>query len=183
MLKSIGLVELNSVARGIQAADEMVKEANVELVIARSVCPGRYLIMVSGDTGAVKRAVDKGCISADEFIVDHYVLPNIHPDVFPAFSSANIIPEIKALGIIETYSSSSAVVAADKAAKAANVSIIEVRLGTGLAGKALVVLTGKVGAVEAAIDAGCRGLIDSGLLVSKVIISSPNSEIKKHILM
>lgn len=183
MFKSMGLVELNSVARGILASDEMVKEANVELVMARSVCPGRYLVMVAGDAAAVKRSVEKGCISADEFIVDHFVIPNIHPDVFPAFSSSNIIPEIKALGIIETYSSSSAVVAADKACKAANISLIEVRLATGLAGKAVVIFTGKVGAVEAAVDAGSRALIDTGLLLSKVVISSPNSEIKKHILM
>lgn len=183
MFKSMGLVELNSVARGILAADEMVKEANVELVLARSVCPGRYLVMVSGDSGAVSRSVEKGCISADEFIVDHFVLPNIHPDVFPAISSANIIPEIKSIGVIETYSSSSAVVAADKAAKAAHVSIIEIRLATGLAGKAVVVLTGKVGAVEAAVEAGSRSLAESGLLLSKVVISSPDSEIKKHILM
>jgi bacterial microcompartment shell protein len=183
MFKSMGLVELNSVARGMLAADNMVKEAHVELVIARSVCPGRYLVMVSGDTGAVRRAVEKGCLSADEFIVDHFVISNIHPDVFPAISSSNIIPEIKALGIIETYSSASAVVAADKAAKAANISLIEVRLATGLAGKAVVVLTGRIGSVEAAVEAGARSLVESGLLLSKVVISSPNSEIKKHILM
>ncbi len=179
----MGLVELNSVARGILAADDMVKEASVELVMARSVCPGRYLVMIAGDTGAVKRAVEKGRLSAGEFIVDHFVLNNIHPDVFPAISASCIIPEVNALGIIETYSSASAVVAADKAVKSANVSLIEIRLATGLAGKAIVVLTGRIGSVEAAVESGSRSLVDSGLLLSKVVLSSPSKAIKKHILM
>lgn len=183
MFKSMGLVELNSVARGIQSADEMVKEANVDLVMARLVCPGRYLIMVAGETSAVKRSVEKGKRIADQFIADHFVLTHIHPSVFPAVSSATIVPEIRAIGVIETYSSSSAVVAADKAVKAGNVDLVSIRLATGLAGKGVVVLTGRIGSVQAAVEAGCQMLTESGLLLGSAVLSSPDAEMKKQILL
>lgn len=183
MFKSMGIVELNSVARGIMTADDMVKEANVELVLARPVCPGRYLIMVAGDTAAAKRSVEKGLRIADEFIADHFVLTHIHPDVFPAISSSVLVPEIRAIGVIETYSSASAVMAADKAVKAANVDLIDIRLATGLAGKAVVTLTGRIGSVQAAVEAGSQCLAESGLLLGNAVLSSPGEEIKKQILM
>ena len=56
-LRTIGCVELNSIGVGIQTADEMVKAANVELVISRPTCPGRYLVVITGDTGAVTSSV------------------------------------------------------------------------------------------------------------------------------
>ena len=183
MFKSMGLVELNSVARGILTADHMVKEANVELVMARPVCPGRYLIMVAGDAAAVTRAVDKGKLSADQYMADHFVLTHIHPDVFPAVSRSGIVPEIRALGVIETYSSSSAMAAADKAVKAGNVALIEIRLAAGLAGKAVVVLTGRIGSVQAAVKAGCHVLTHTGLLLGQEIIPSLSPEMKNRILM
>jgi microcompartment protein CcmL/EutN len=179
----MGLVELNSVARGMMTADDMVKEANVELVLARPVCPGRYLIMVAGETAAVQRSVDKGLLTAGQFIADHFVLTHIHADVFPAINSSTIVPEIRAIGVIETYSSSSAVVAADKAVKAAGVDLVEIRLATGLAGKAVVVLTGRIGSVQAAVDAGCQTVAQSGLLLGRAVLSSPSREMKKQILM
>ncbi len=183
MFKSMGLLELNSVARGILTADEMVKEATVDLVMARPVCPGRYLIMVSGETAAVKRSVDKGKIMAEQFIADYFVLTHIHEAVFPAISGATIIGEISAIGVIETYSSSSAVVAADKAVKAANVELVNIRLASGLAGKAVVTLTGKIAAVKAAVESGCKMLEETGLLVAQSVLSSPSEEMKKQILL
>lgn len=182
MFKSMGLVEVNSVGMGVQAADDMVKEANVQIVTARPVCPGRYLVMVTGDTGAVRRSVEKGCLTAGAFIVDHFVLNHIHEDVFPAMSGTTRISEIAALGIIETYSAASAVTAADTAVKAANVGLVEIRLSAGLAGKAVVVFTGRIGSVKAAVDAGCHALTASGLLLSRVVIPSPSQDLKQHIL-
>ena len=182
MIKSVGLVELNSVARGVLVADEMVKEANVELILARPVCPGRYLAMVAGDTGAVKRSVEKGILLGDGFLADHFTLANIHKDIIPAIHGASIIPEIRAIGIIETYSSSSAIVAADRAAKAADIGLVEVRLATGLAGKAVVTLTGKIGAVKAAVESAVHPLRESGLLLADVVISAPDAQTKQAIL-
>jgi len=175
--KAIGLVELNSVAKGVECADDMVKTADVELLMARSACPGRYLAMIAGDVGSVQNSIDVGRTTAGEFLVDTFVIPNVHPDIFAALSCATVVPEINALGIIETYSSASCITAADAAAKAADVALIEIRCATGLAGKSFVTLTGDVGSVNAAVDAGVAAVADEGMIQSHVVIPSPSKEL------
>ena len=49
MAKAIGMIEVNSIARGFCVADEMVKTSDVEIVTANSVCPGKYIAIVHGD--------------------------------------------------------------------------------------------------------------------------------------
>ena len=51
---AIGMVELNSIARGIETCDYMVKAAQVDLIRSSTVCPGKYMILIAGDTGDVK---------------------------------------------------------------------------------------------------------------------------------
>ena len=57
---AIGMVELNSIARGIETCDYMVKAATVELLRSSTVCPGKYLILISGETGDVKDSMTEG---------------------------------------------------------------------------------------------------------------------------
>lgn len=175
--KTIGLLELNSVAKGIESADEMIKAAEVELLMARSACPGRYLAMIAGDVGAVEDSIGVGRQTAGEFLVDNFVIPNVHPSVFPALSCTTGIPEMDALGVIETYSSASCIIAADAAAKAGDVALIEIRCATGLAGKSFVTMTGDVDSVNASVNAGIEALEDEGLIMSYVVIPSPSQEL------
>ena len=175
--KAIGLIELSSVAKGVECADNMIKAASVELLMARAACPGRYLAMVAGDTGSVQSAVESGREDAGEFLVDWFVIPNVHPAVFPALSCAVPAPLTGALGIIETYSTASCIMASDAAAKAADVALAEIRCATGLAGKSFVTMTGDVGSVRAAVDAGVASILDTGLIMSHVVIPSPSREV------
>ena len=62
MGKSIGLVELKSIPVGVQTADEMLKAANVDLLVATAICPGKYIIIISGQVGAVKSSMETGKI-------------------------------------------------------------------------------------------------------------------------
>ncbi|MBW2094765.1 MAG: BMC domain-containing protein [Deltaproteobacteria bacterium] len=180
--KAIGLIETNSVAKGIECADEMIKASDVEILLARPACPGRYLAMISGDVGSVQNSLDIGKEVAGEFLVDSFVIPNVHAAVFPALSCATPIAELKALGIIETYSSASCITAADAAVKAAEVELIEIRCATGLAGKSFVTLTGDVASVNAAVEAGIELLEDEGLIQSSVVIPSPSKELYKSLV-
>jgi microcompartment protein CcmL/EutN len=180
--KAIGLIETNSVAKGIECADEMLKASDVGILIARPACPGRYLAMISGDVGSVQNSLDVGKDVAGEFLVDFFVLPNVHPDVFPALSCATSLSELRALGIIETYSSASCITAADAAVKAADVDLIEIRCATGLAGKSFVTMSGDVAAVNAAVDAGVELLATEGFIQSYVVIPSPSKELYKSLL-
>ena len=58
MSKAIGMIEFKTVSSGIMAADAMVKTAQVEIVEAQTVCPGKYIAIVSGNLSSVKAAVD-----------------------------------------------------------------------------------------------------------------------------
>ncbi|WP_027182301.1 BMC domain-containing protein [Oleidesulfovibrio alaskensis] len=181
-LRTIGCVELNSVAMGMHTADEMVKAAEVELVVARPTCPGRYIAIVAGDTGAVKSSVETGCRIGGEMLVDSFVLASVHSDVIPALGGAPEDASINALGVIETCTSASCILAADAAAKAAQVHLLEIRFAAGLAGKAFVVMTGDVSSVQAAVEAGVAGVGESGPVLSHVVIPSPSEGLKARIL-
>lgn len=60
MANAIGMVELTSIARGIETSDFMVKAAQVELIRSSTVCPGKYIIIIAGDTGDVKASMAEG---------------------------------------------------------------------------------------------------------------------------
>lgn len=146
MRMAIGMVELTSIARGIETCDYMVKAAQVDLIRASTVCPGKYIILIAGDTGDVKASMAEGVRRGGECVVNTLLLPNVHPQLIPAISMTTQVPQDGALGILEFYSIASAITAADVAAKAANVTLIEVRIGYAIGGKGYVTLTGDVGA-------------------------------------
>jgi microcompartment protein CcmL/EutN len=72
-LKAIAMIELNSIAKGVAAGDEMLKAADVELVFAQPICAGKYMVMVSGDVDSIERANEVGKAVAGEFLVDDFV--------------------------------------------------------------------------------------------------------------
>jgi len=179
---AIGLLEFNSIAVGIEGADAMLKAADVEILMANPVCPGKYLALVGGDVSAVQSSVEAGRAGRERWIVDELILPNVHPSVFPAIAATSQVERIRSLGIIETFSASSGIVASDTAAKAAAVQLIEVRLSVGLGGKSFVTLTGDVSAVEAAVEAAAGGVAASGMLAAKVVIPAPRKELSERLL-
>ena len=118
---AIGLIEYSSIARGIGSADSMVKAAQVELVISRTICSGKYMNLVAGDVQAVKSSVAAGEEFAQEAVIDTFIIPNVHPDVFPAMSGSTGVEKLDARGIIESFAVASLIEGADAAAKAAEI--------------------------------------------------------------
>ena len=86
------------------------------------------------------------------------------------------------MGIIETFSISSLIVAADTAAKAGDVELIEIRPGMGIGGKSFVTLTGDVSSVKASVEAGVALASEKGMLVEQVVIPSPHHNLKQYLL-
>jgi microcompartment protein CcmL/EutN len=160
----------------------MLKASLVELLEAKPICPGKYIVLVSGDVSAVENAVKAGKNVGSTAVVDEFILPNIHPSVIKAISTTTSATEVTAIGIIETYSIASLIVAADIAVKAGEVELIEIRVAMGIGGKSFVTLTGDVGSVKAAIEAGSASVSEKGMLVEKVVIPSPHKSLKKTLL-
>lgn len=182
MSTALGMLEFRSVAKGIEAADAMLKAADSSLLIARTVCPGKYLVVVEGEVAAVKSSVVAGTAGRQEYLVDELLLANVHGSVLPAIAGANPVPALASLGIIETFSAAACLEAADIAAKAADVTLIEIRLPAGMGGKAYVTLTGTVSAVSAAVEAGAASAADKGLLLERVVIPAPAADLEGALL-
>ena len=159
------MVEFNSIAAGIDAADQMVKTAQVDPLFFKTICPGKFVAAVTGDVAAVSASVNAGR----------------ETHVIGALAGATGITERGALGIIETFSAASIVVASDAAVKAADVQLLDVRVALGLGGKGYALMTGDVAAVNAAVEAGSTAAAESGLLVSKVVIPSPAETVFEQI--
>jgi microcompartment protein CcmL/EutN len=174
---SIGLIELTSIAAGFQVCDVMLKTADVDLLLSRSICSGKYMVMVRGDVAAVEASVSAGISGGKFSVIDSFVIPNLHEAVFPAISGTSKIEALEALGILESFSVAALIEGADAAVKAANVQLLEIRLAMALGGKAFVTMTGNVAAVQSAIDAGAQIVGRKGMLVNKVVIPSPRPEL------
>ncbi|MBQ6361683.1 MAG: BMC domain-containing protein [Lachnospiraceae bacterium] len=80
---ALGMIETRGVVASIEAADAMVKAANVTLIGKVHVGGGLVSVMVRGDTGAVKAAVDAGAAAAGRIgeLVSVHVIPRPHPEV------------------------------------------------------------------------------------------------------
>lgn len=182
MIRTLGLIELNSIARGFEVADAMLKVADVSLLKAHSICPGKFIVMVHGDIAAVKASVEAGESIAETHLVDKLVLPSIHSGIIPAITGTSAVELNDALGTLEYFNIASAIIAADSAAKSAHISLIEIRLGYAVGGKAFVTLTGDVSAVESAISTGMEIGKTSGMLLGSSVIPRMHPELKVAIL-
>ena len=176
-MEAIGILESNSIAKGIEAADAVLKAADTALLYAKPVCPGKYTILFYGDVAAVSASLDAGAAVIDAHLVDSVVIPRIPPQVIQAISLSTAPDGVNAVGVMEFFSVTAAVYAADAAAKAADVTLLDVRLGVGIGGKSFAVLTGEVAAVEEAVRCGMAAGQEKGLAVTSTVIPSPRKEI------
>lgn len=180
--RSIGLIELTSIAAGFAVADTMLKAGNVRLLLSRTICSGKYMVLIGGETAAVQSAVAAGAEAANGCLIDEFVIPNVHPDVFTALGRSQPAPVDGALGVLESFNVATLIRAADAAAKAAAIQLIEVRLAMALGGKAFCTMTGDVGAVQSAMAAGRELIAESGMLVNAVILSRPHPDVYREVV-
>ena len=85
MSKAIGMIEFKTTATGVTAADAMVKTSDVEIVEAQTVCPGKYIAIITGDLSAVKAAVDTAVTTYEDKCIDSFVLGNPHESLSRLF--------------------------------------------------------------------------------------------------
>jgi microcompartment protein CcmL/EutN len=178
----IGFLEYISVGKGIEAADLISKNTDVDILLAAPNCPGRYQILFTGDVGAVNEAVELAKGSADFNFLDSLVLPRVDDRVISALYAPDTTEIGAAIGVFETMTMTAVIEGADTMVKASNVQIVELRLGKGLAGKSYVIVTGAVQDVQTAIDSATTGVEDRGVLISAVVIPAINPELVRHLI-
>lgn len=179
-LESIGMIELTSVGIGFLVQDAMLKAADVQVILGRTICSGKYLVVVGGKVASIKAAMEAGLGAAADGVIDEVSIANVHPDVFRALGQSvqlTASATVPSLGIVETFSAASALAAADVAAKAAAVTLFRIHLAMALGGKAFVMMAGSVADCRAGVEAGAALVREKGLLVSSVVIPRPSRQL------
>jgi len=185
---AIGIIELASVYKGYEVLDAVLKSANVEKMVARTICSGKYFIVLRGDVADVEAAIEIAREVGGFSVVNLAAIPNIDDQVFPALSGTCAIKQgnydgnIGAVLIIETFSVVSAIKAADHAAKTADIDILRVHVAMAIGGKGVAVITGDVASLEVAAEAAIENIKEDGMLAGYTIISNPHKEVLKDLI-
>ena len=180
MYKSIGVIELKSVPKGVEAADAALKSAGIDMVSAHPSCPGKYEIILTGSISNVTAAVNHVTTRFEGYVIDSSVMGRIDEQVISALFGTQTADREGSLGLIETFSAASAIKAADIAVKTARVSIYDLRVSRGMGGKGVVMLTGEVGDVTAAVEAGANYAKTVATLSSSAVIAAPHEDLWKQ---
>ena len=178
---ALALVEFSSIAAGIQSADAMVKRAPIEVLKTGTVQPGKYLVLIGGRVADVEESLAAGRDVGGAAVVDFVYLPQVHPEVVEAIGGGRVPETTDALGVVETTTVAAAIHAADAGIKGAEVRLVEVRLADGLGGKGIVLFSGLVADVEAAVEIGVGVLERPDLLVRQVVIPQLHPEMWENV--
>ncbi len=166
---ALALLEFDSVAAGIRAADIMVKRAPIALLKAGTVHPGRYLVLLGGTVASVEEAWRAGLEAERSYLLDHVLLPDVHEEVYDGALGQRRELEEEALGVLETRTVATLLRAADAGVKGADVHIAELRMADDLGGRAFVLLDGALDEVEAALEIGA-GSVEGETILHRSIL-------------
>ncbi|RJP69095.1 MAG: BMC domain-containing protein [Ignavibacteriales bacterium] len=185
---AIGIIELASIYKGFEVQDMVLKSANVEKIIARTICSGKYFMVFRGNYADVENAISVAKEVGGFSVVNATSIANLDPRIFPAIAGTTTIDinipgkKIGAMLIIETFSVVSAIKAADYAAKEANLNILRIHVAMAVGGKGFVVITGDIDALEAAVKPAVEYIKQEGMLAGYVIIKNPHEEVLKELI-
>jgi microcompartment protein CcmL/EutN len=178
---AIALLELESIAKGIVAADALVKRALVKIAFAAPTTPGKYLLLFSGGVAEVEESLAAGVEAAGATVLDTLFLTQAHGSLLAALEGRFTGALGESVGIVETHTVASALLTADAALKRAEVGLTAMQLARGIGGKGYFVLTGELHMVEAALE-GAAAAVDASLLVAVELIQKPHAELKGTVL-
>jgi PduT-like ethanolamine utilization protein len=176
MIKTLGMLEFRSIAKGIEIADVVLKSAEVELIICKTICPGKYMILMSGEVGAVEEALYKAKEKSIGFLIGSFLLPRVHKDIIQSLKNKIKAEPKGSIGIVETTDVVSGIFILDKALKAAEVKLFKLSLGMATGGKSYFVIFGDVSSVKEAVEEALRSS-DEKKIVYSIVIPSPSVEL------
>jgi microcompartment protein CcmL/EutN len=177
---AIGLLETSSIAKGVESLDSMCKAAGIKLETAHPISRGKYVIIISGHVGEVESSMNAGVLMAGETLISKFIIRNVHREVLKSLNTKVPAKDFEAVGIVETKEALAVVFAADTAAKAAKVHLVEINTGRGIGGKGYFTAVGEVGAVRSAINAAV-GSLEKEMIISKIVIPHAHRHLSEAI--
>lgn len=182
MNKSIGALEFRSISKGIEVSNEIVKKSSVEIIYFKTICPGKFLVIVTGDEGEVNEAIDYGVTLSVDTLVDHFKVHAVSTPIVEAFKNKYASKEITgALGVMETGKVCAGIKALDIALKSSDVKLIKMHLAFGIGGKLVYVVTGTLSSIEYGLSEGKR-ILNKNANVNVSIIPSPSEDMTRHLI-
>lgn len=181
MNKSIGALEFRSISKGIEVSNEIVKKADVEIIMLKTICPGKYFVVVTGDEGEVEEAITFGESMAGDTLVDSFKVHAVSLPIIEAFKNKYASKQVKgALGIMETNKVCAGIKALDKTLKSSDVTLLRVHLAFCIGGKLVFIITGTLSSIEYGLEQG-RAALNKNEHANISIIPSPNEDMIKHL--
>ena len=174
---AIALLELESIARGMLVADAVVKRAEVTIDLAEAVTPGKYLLLFHGPVAEVEESFQAGVEAARSTLLDRLLLPQAADGLLRALEGHVDSEWSESIGIVETHTVASTLLAADTALKRADVRLMKLQLARGIGGKGVFTLTGELSMLQAALE-GAAAAIDPSLLQTTELIERPHPELR-----
>lgn len=181
---AIGVIELASLHKGFEVQNEVLENTHVEKMLARTICSGKYLILVRGEIADVEACIETAKETGAYSVINALIISNIDDKVFPAIAGSTLLdsPRVGALLIIETFSVAAAIKAADIAAKEADVNLLRIHVAMAIGGKGLVVMTGSVEALQASQQAAMSFLKEEGTLCGSSLITDPHEDVLRDLI-
>ena len=178
---NIAIIEFKSISRGLLVTDEILKASKVRLLLATTLCPGKYLTIVGGDVAAVEKTIDIANLIGGRHVFSSTVVSGIGPEVINAISGKSVELLNDAISIIESLNMANIINAADISIDSAKVEIVELRLGRGCGVNCFYIITGTLTAVEEATDNAVLFLKDTGSLIAYRVIPNPDKDLLKWV--
>ncbi len=167
---AIAVIEISNIAAGLKTADAMVKKSPIALLKWGTVSKGKFIILVGGSVASVDEAYQEGLRISGTDCLDSLYLPDVHPRVYAALLGERVSAAEAAVGVLETPTLATNILAADAAIKGAEVEILEIRMGENYHGKGYTIFNGKVEDVEAAVHLACQKIeLRQGVAVTCII--------------
>lgn len=174
---ALAALEFRDIADGVWVTDAVLKRSPIAMLKCGTLSHGRYLTLLGGTTAAVEESLKEGVERAGASLLDHVLIPDIHPVLRDAIFGCRRSSGHGSLAIVETDTVSWTIRAAESAMKGTPIDLIEVRLAdSGLAGKGVSVYHGALSDLEAAVDMMARVARGPGDMRTR-IISAPHDAI------
>jgi len=181
---AIGVIELSSLFKGFEVQDTVLKMTRIEKILARTICSGKYLIIVRGEIADVEACIMQAEKTGGFAIVNALMIPRVDETVFPAIAGTTVLdsPEVDGMLVLETFSVASAVKAADYAVKEADITLLRIHAAMAIGGKGLVVMTGNIDALKSSLEPALAFLKEEGLLAGYSLITHPHEDVLRDLL-
>lgn len=180
MSRSIASFEFKSISKGTEVTDEMIKLAEVQIILFRVICPGRLLVILEGEEDAVKTVFNRGNEAGNGQILDSAIISGVKDTVIQALTTRIIMPSKGAVGLFETMTISSGIKALDSTLKGGNLNLVKLQMASGISGRLVFTVSGDVSDVEQGLKSG-KDAIEARRIINTSIIRSPDEMILKYI--